>query len=74
MLCEKKISYMFTTIFFSLFVLVALIIFMYPPRITLIIKSKKFQAFILSLLKFYIDHFISDEEFRNEKCGKIEDI
>ena len=35
MLCEKKISYMFTTIFFSLFVLVALIIFSFRHKKTL---------------------------------------
>ena len=57
----------------SLF-MIALIIFMVSPWITLLIKSKKFQAFIFSLLKFYREHFISDEEFNNGKCGKTEDI
>ena len=57
----------------SLFI-ITLIIFMVSPWITLLIKSKKFQAFIFSLLKFYREHFISDEEFNNGKCGKTEDI
>ena len=54
--------------------MIALIIFMVSPWITLLIKSKKFQAFIFSLLKFYREHFINDEEFMNGKCGKTEDI
>ena len=54
--------------------IITLIIFMVSPWITLLIKSKKFQAFIFSLLKFYREHFISDEEFNNGKCGKTEDI
>ena len=54
--------------------MVALIIFMSSPWITLLIKSKKVQAFIFSLLEFYRDHFISDEKFINGKCGKTEDI
>ena len=54
--------------------MITLIIFMVSPWIILLIKSKKFQAFIFSLLKFYREHFISDEEFNNGKCGKTEDI
>ena len=58
--CEGSKNYIKNNLS-SLF-MVALLIFMSSPWITLLIKSKKVQAFIFSLLEFYRDHFISDEE------------
>ena len=70
--CEGSMNFIKNNIS-SLFI-ITLIIFMVSTWITLLIKSKKFQAFIFSLLKFYREHFISDEEYNNGKCGKTEDI
>ena len=61
-----KISALFMTIFF---------LFMVSPWLTLVLKSKKLKLFLYSLLRFYSDHFINDEEILNSsKCKNQNDI
>ena len=55
----NKISAIFMVIFFLLLV---------SPWLTLIIKSKQLKIFLYSLLNFYSEHFINDDEINGSKC------
>ena len=61
--CQRIIAISMALFFFLLL----------SPWITLAIKSKKFQYWIYSLLKFYSQHFINEDELENgSKCAKAQ--
>ena len=61
--CQRIIAISLALFFFLLL----------SPWITLAIKSKKFQYWIYSLLKFYSQHFINEDELENgSKCAKAQ--
>ena len=70
---DQKAAF-FTINFWQRIIAIIMALFFFlllSPWITLAIKSKQLKYWVYSLLKFFADHFISEDELENgAKCKK----